>query len=89
MVQSGIKKEEYREMTDYWYSRFRSVGGIEFREFDYIIFSNGYATDRPQFAIEWLGLYVKMGKIKWGAEKNKIYYVLKLGKIIKKKDGKK
>lgn len=47
-----------------------------------ITFSNGYATHRPQFEIEFKGLEIRGGNPEWGAEPNKKYFVLKLGEIL-------
>lgn len=52
------------------------------KDFDTITFSNGYATDRPQFDIELKGIEIKEGKPEWGAEPGKKYFVLKLGEIL-------
>ena len=89
MILSGEKKEEYRETKPYWDRIFFSgFGAILIKEICYkpediiICFSNGYAKDRRQFYIKCNGLKRGFGLEKWGAEKDKIYYVLKLGSIV-------
>ena len=88
MIFAGGKKHEYRELTDYWKARFEKLFPLEYLGETYypiietIIFSNGYAKDRRQFEIEWKGTMVGKGKEKWGAEKDKDYYVFQLGKIL-------
>lgn len=54
-----------------------------FKAFDSITFSNGYSKDRKQFEIEFKGIEIREGEEKWGAEKGKKYFVIKLGDIIK------
>lgn len=53
-----------------------------FKEFDTITFSNGYAKDRDQFVIELKYISIRKGLPEWGAEKDKVYFVLHLGEII-------
>jgi len=47
-----------------------------------VTFSNGYAKDRPQFAIELRKLWIRTGDPEWGAEPGKYYFVLKLGSVL-------
>ncbi|RKD96752.1 hypothetical protein [Marinifilum flexuosum] len=82
LIKSGEKKEEYREISEYWNNRFASMlCDFEMSEVKTITFSNGYSKDRPQFEIELKGIFIREGKEEWGAEPNKKYYVLKLGKL--------
>lgn len=78
MIKSGEKKEEYREIKKYYDSRFD-------KHFykncvltpNFIIFRNGYRKDSPK--IQCLcDLTQGFGKEEWGAEKGKLYYVLKI-----------
>jgi hypothetical protein len=57
-------------------------GFINFKNYDKITFSNGYAKNRPQFEIEFEGIEIREGNPKWGAESGSKYFVLKLGKIL-------
>lgn len=93
MILSGEKKEEYRDMSEYWKrifqdhsDKFKMLIKIKNNHFypeDVIIcFSNGYAKNRRQFYIKCNGLKIGFGLEKWGAEKDKIYYILKLGTIV-------
>lgn len=98
MILSGEKKEEYREMTDYWNNIFRFVEVINWKIRDksfirikgvnhipsdvIICFSNGYRKDRKQFYIKCEDLSVDYGIVPWGAEIDKLYFVLSLGKIL-------
>ena len=90
MILRGEKKEEYRDVTDYWRKRLtnyeRSLsnklpfvwklppGGSAFKAFKSITFSNGYAKDRPQFEIEFKGGRVGKGREEWGADEKGKYY---------------
>ena len=85
MILSGEKKEEYREIKHYWTKRF-------FKFFDenvelmprsmhlgkgQIILKNGYKKDSPMIKCS-IELRLGYGAEKWGAEANKLYYVLKI-----------
>lgn len=59
---------------------------IQLRDFETITFSNGYASDRPQFEIELKGLEIRGGKKEWGAKDGTDYFVLKLGELICRHD---
>lgn len=80
MILSGKKTEEYRDIKPYWANRFYS------KKYHYITFRNGYAANAPQFTIELKSITQSTGKPEWGAEANKKYFVLYLGKIINTKN---
>jgi len=116
MTFSGVKKEEYREITPYWCARFILVEGVKMKkkwwdqkfkaeknpkikiskwvkesielgamttvQYDTTTFSNGYSRNRPQFEIEFKGIEVKTGCEEWGAKKDKLYFVIKHGKVL-------
>lgn len=111
MIFLGIKKEEYREIKPFWFSRLFKDGHtntkirkgaciglnnensatwfnykngyyFEFIDFETITFSNGYSRDRPQFEIEFKGIEIREGNLKWGAEPGKKYFVLNLGEVL-------
>ena len=91
MIVSGIKKEEYREINDYWTKRLVKTEGnliddFTFKHFDYVEFTLGYPsadnTDaRARFKFD--GIEKNTGRIEWGAESEKIYYVIKIGERVK------
>ena len=95
MTLSGEKKEEYRQCKDYWMKRLAGVEGCGTSynftilsnlgnkgiDYDYIIFTNGYGKERPSFKIECKGIFVGIGKKKWGAPDYKVF-ILKLGNIL-------
>lgn len=110
MILSGKKKEEYREIKQYWNKRITGsyIYDIITREkvsdsscysvisqnadilrndwlpkqFDRIVFRKGYSKDT--ITVECLGIEYGRGKTEWGAEKDKFYFVIKLGEIIDK-----
>lgn len=47
----GIKKEEFRVFKPYWTSRLEEkfFDQTAYRDFDFVVVSNGYASDRPYF----------------------------------------
>lgn len=74
LIASGKKNEEYREMKLYWKKRLINKEGDR-KEFDYIIFKNGYRKDSPKMKVEWKGLTSRMFN-------GDLCYAIKLGKII-------
>ncbi len=87
MIKSGEKKEEYREIKPYWTNRFLNNLKDENIELNNIfliekakgtvIFQNGYQKNVPKIKCK-IELKIDIGKTEWGAEPNKLYYVLKI-----------
>ncbi len=69
-IMKGKKKTEYRDCSAFWKSR------IENREYDEILFQNGYSKKSAVMRIEFLGFRVL---------KEEDQYAIKLGKIIEVK----
>ena len=80
MILSGEKTEEYRDIKPYY--NLRLIG----REYDSVVFRNGYARDAPSLTIELKTIRFGTGKPEWGAEEGKTYFVLSLDKIINTKN---
>jgi hypothetical protein len=79
MIKSGEKKEEYREITDYWKRR------LEGESVYVVIFHRGY-TNKETMAIGVLGIAKGKGCPEWGAEPDKDYYVIRLlGRVDKER----
>ena len=83
MIKKGDKKEEYRDITEYWGRRFVNgkikIKGVCYHPSDVIVcFSNGYAKNRDQFYVQIKGMKVGKGKPEWGAQLNQQYHVLQL-----------
>ena len=83
MILSGEKKEEYREITEYWKKRLTNVKKQNIKT---VTFSNGYAKDRRQFKIEISYITARTGLPEWGAENHKAYIVIHLGRVINKEN---
>ena len=97
MIRSGEKKEEYREIKQYYDVRFMNafgfimVGGqIVYGEAVPeeirkpwpvpVIFRNGYSKDSPEIICK-CSLSFGYGKQEWGADPEKLYYVLKIHEV--------
>lgn len=76
MIASGEKKEEYREITDYWIKR------ISGKRYKFVTFYLGYAKNRPSMTFEMRTSLIGTGIPQWGAEIGKKYFVLRLGSRI-------
>lgn len=95
MIASGRKKEEYREVKNYWMIRLAGVRGCgtsynftilcnrenKCKEFDYVYFKNGYGKNAPDILLECRGITVDQGKRAWGAP-NYRTFVIKMGSIL-------
>ena len=107
-TEAGIKPEDYREVTPYWYSRLVLYNGLkksqkwweeyfnyafafddsptEFQKFTTNIMTLGYPSKTDESRIlryEHAGIEIRTGVEAWGAEPNKLYFVIKHGKRIK------
>lgn len=71
VILSGEKKEEYRDDTPYYESRFDKYMGQSVQ----VKFRNGYRKDSPSFIRTVSPRYGK-GRPEWGAEPDKNYIVL-------------
>lgn len=65
----GRKTEEYREQKDYWATR------LDGRDYDTIIFRNGYGPDVPEMEVEFKG-------VRKTRRKGDAIYAIKPGKIL-------
>lgn len=84
LIESGVKKEEYRDITPHYASRICNDGNLDvFRPFDVVVFQLGYQTDAKRMTVECKGIDYGTGKPEWGAEPGKRYFVIKLGEILK------
>lgn len=84
MIKSGEKKEEYREIKPYYNSRLgvrliiqELINGSNAKFISNIMFRNGYGKDRPTILCK-CEISKGYGKEEWGAEPNKLYYVLRI-----------
>lgn len=117
MTKYEIKKEDYREITDYWCRRLLvnleeiesavwqemiedlnnpnrrfddiieciEYYGVSFKTFDFNIMTLGYPksddTERI-LKLEHKGFEIRTGNPEWGAEPNKLYFVIMHGAIL-------
>ena len=68
-ILSGEKTIEYRDITDYWRPR------LENKEYDTILFRNGYSPSSPQMMVEYKELPIDR-------QSNPNRYALVLGKVL-------
>lgn len=72
MIESGEKKEEYREIKEYWRKRLVN------KHYSHVRFRYGYTKRTMLFELK--GITVGYGRPEWGAPKRTGVYILYLGK---------
>lgn len=84
MIASGEKKEEYRKIKPYWASRLCSGFPCLYSEkdFDVVVFKNGYSKHAPIVKVEWLGMEIGKAKPYWSDNWQGEVFIIKLGKIL-------
>ena len=112
LTKSGVKTEEYREITPYWCKRLLTVtnGGLfnwdeylkepeakqllavgiandyfRFYDFSFNRMTLGYprSTDSERILnLEHNGIEIRTGNPEWGAEPDRLYFVIKHGSVI-------
>ena len=82
MILSGEKTDEYREVTPYWTTRFCNLldRGPMYTPCRYVRFRNGYSKDAPSFVAKVI-IGKGCGLEQWGAEQDKVYYILHILRI--------
>lgn len=80
MIRSGKKREEYRDIKQYYTSRFTRIfaqapGYADSEKSAFIRFRAGYSASSPSIIAE-CTLRIGIGRTEWGAEKGKEYYIL-------------
>lgn len=92
MIRNGEKKVEYREIKEYWSTRFTKESMLDAfyknKTIDYkptgervwVLFKNGYGSDCPRFKAL-VSLSIGTGKPEWGAVEGVKYYRLFIHKI--------
>ena len=102
MTKSGIKTEDYREITPYWIKRltyysfkkenkplivdlYLKKDNFNFKEFHKNTMTLGYPksgdTERI-LKLEHKGIEIRTGNPDWGAELDKLYFVIKHGSLV-------
>ena len=82
MIASGEKREEYREMKEYWLDRLVDINTHDWKHFDTVTFRNGYGRNVPTVTVEYLGISFMEGMPSWGADPGVKYIVIRLGEIL-------
>lgn len=89
MIESGEKREEYREFSKYWEKRLieeykthkdSPVSQCFLKRFHAVCFSYGYTKRRMLWECE--GITIGQGRPEWGAPDYAVF-IIKLGKRIK------
>lgn len=76
MIASGEKLEEYREISEYYGSRFGKMCVGDGAE-HYVWLRNGYGKHRPTIMCK-VTIHIDYGKTEWGAEQGVKYFVLRI-----------
>ncbi|HEU4903181.1 MAG TPA: ASCH domain-containing protein [Flavisolibacter sp.] len=82
LIASGEKKEEYREIKEFWWRRLTHGKYCIFNEYDTVCFRHGYAKNAPTVTVKCNGIVIAKGKEAWGAEQGVDYFVISLGEIL-------
>ena len=77
LIAGGDKKEEYRDIKQYWDRRLNN------NQFDAIYFRNGYSKNAPSMLVELKEHLIGLGITEWGAPEGESVHILRLGRIIK------
>lgn len=85
LIKSGIKKEEYRDLNDFWKKRLYESNDITSgkwhlpKSFDTLVFTLGYPkaddTER-RLVFKNPKIRIDTGNPEWGAESGKQYFVI-------------
>lgn len=79
---SGVKKEEYRRMSQILRARLHHKDGTA-KHYDSLVLTAGYGNQHPQLEVTLLRTrYGSTGRTDWGAVDGEQYYVFELGSII-------
>lgn len=85
MIASGLKKEDYRELKQYWLPRLveerNDNGNHTFRKYKYVKFVNVYSKNSTTCTLVCEGITTGIGKSEWGATED-YCFIIKLGDII-------
>ena len=80
MICRGEKREEYREVTEYWRKRIDSARTLDYKQFKEIFevkIRAGYNSKAPTATLR-VHLTLGKGVQEWGAEPYKDYYILQI-----------
>lgn len=75
-IKSGIKTEEYRNITDYWSLRLTD------RVYDVVVFQSGYRKDSPRVSVKFNGVIKKTIIHEFFNNKPTGVFAIQLGDIV-------
>lgn len=87
MIASGVKKEEYREIKDFYIKRLYypcPSDTLRFKHYDAVRFHRGQGG-KVSMLVECKGIRIGRGKPEWGASEENVF-IISLGKIIDHED---
>ena len=79
MFADGTKDEEYREIKPFWISRLIVKNSSQFKQFDYVEFTNGYGKHRPRLMFECEGIRIGPGHEEIGGNPHCNQFVITVG----------
>lgn len=83
MIASGEKKEDYRELKDYWFDRLTENDyPLRAKHFDFVEFKNGYAKSAPTLIVECKGIMIGDAKPEWSDNWQGGCFIISLGKVV-------
>lgn len=87
LILSGEKKEEYRALSPYYWSRFRKIFWIHpitgeplGSDVHDLLLRNGYSRTSPTIRVS-AALAIRGGRPEWGAVPGEEYFVLEIQKV--------
>lgn len=78
-IKTGVKKSEFREYKPFYIKRLMNPDK-SFKNYDQILFQNGYQTNAPQMLVEFKGIRIIKEKVSWFYSEK--YFEIELGEII-------
>lgn len=96
MIASGVKKEEYKELKDFWKSRLLEYGWEQdetpyvfphmVKQYDAIKLYNGWACSEkyPSILVEFKGVSIGNAKPEWSDNWQGNVFIIELGEIVEK-----
>ena len=73
MIESGEKREEYRECKDYWYSRLIDRDSLRAKPYTHVRFRYGYTKRTMLFEID--SITIGVGDPNWGAPTYPVFII--------------
>lgn len=73
MIESGGKREEYREYKDYWYKRLIEQDTLRLKPYTHVRFRYGYTRRTMLFKID--SITVDVGNTNWGAPEYPVFII--------------